>query len=136
MRQIVSYSRVSTDKQGEGGVGIEAPRADIARLPGPRGWNCWPSYIEVETGKGADALERRPVLAASPAQAREAKASVVVAKLDRHSRDDLEVSRGARSAQKTRLGTEDADLRTATAPVERATPGRAARCPGHRIHCG
>jgi DNA invertase Pin-like site-specific DNA recombinase len=44
-------------------------------------------HIEVETGKGADALDRRPVLAASLAQARKAKASVVVAKLDRLSRD-------------------------------------------------
>jgi DNA invertase Pin-like site-specific DNA recombinase len=32
MRQIVSYSRVSTDKQGEGGVGIEVQRAAVARF--------------------------------------------------------------------------------------------------------
>ena len=44
-------------------------------------------YVEVETGKGADALDRRPQLAAALAQARKAKAAVVVAKLDRLSRD-------------------------------------------------
>ena len=44
-------------------------------------------YVEVETGKGSDALDRRPQLAAALAQARKAKAAVVVAKLDRLSRD-------------------------------------------------
>lgn len=44
-------------------------------------------YVEVETGKGADALDRRPQLAAALAAARKAKAAVVVAKLDRLSRD-------------------------------------------------
>jgi DNA invertase Pin-like site-specific DNA recombinase len=43
--------------------------------------------VEVETGKGADALERRPVLREALAQAKKAKAAVVVAKLDRLSRD-------------------------------------------------
>jgi DNA invertase Pin-like site-specific DNA recombinase len=40
-------------------------------------------HVEVETGKGADALDRRPVLRETLAQARKAKAAVVVAKLDR-----------------------------------------------------
>jgi len=44
-------------------------------------------HVEVETGKGANALERRPVLAKALAAARKAKASVVVAKLCRLSRD-------------------------------------------------
>jgi DNA invertase Pin-like site-specific DNA recombinase len=43
--------------------------------------------IEIETGKGADALDRRPVLRDALAQARRAKAAIVVAKLDRLSRD-------------------------------------------------
>jgi len=44
-------------------------------------------FIEVETGKGSDALERRPQLAAALAAARTARCPVVVAKLDRLSRD-------------------------------------------------
>ncbi|RWD52563.1 MAG: recombinase family protein [Mesorhizobium sp.] len=44
-------------------------------------------FTEVETGKGADALDRRPQLTATLAQARQAKCPVVVAKLDRLSRD-------------------------------------------------
>jgi DNA invertase Pin-like site-specific DNA recombinase len=43
--------------------------------------------VEIETGKGADALERRPRLREAPAHAHKAKAAVVVAKLDRLSRD-------------------------------------------------
>ena len=48
--------------------------------------------VEAETGKGADALDRRPQLAAALAAARSAKCSVVVAKLDRLSRDVAFVS--------------------------------------------
>ena len=44
-------------------------------------------FIEVETGKGSDALERRPQLAAALSEARKKRCSVVVAKLDRLSRD-------------------------------------------------
>src|SRR6185295_12371097 len=44
-------------------------------------------FTEVETGKGADALDRRPQLAAALATARLAKCPVLVAKLDRLSRD-------------------------------------------------
>jgi hypothetical protein len=49
-------------------------------------------YVEAETGKGADALDRRPQLAAALAAARKAKCSVLVSKLDRLSRDVAFVS--------------------------------------------
>jgi DNA invertase Pin-like site-specific DNA recombinase len=49
-------------------------------------------FVEIETGKGADALERRPQLAYALAAARSAKCSVVVSKLDRLSRDVAFVS--------------------------------------------
>ena len=49
-------------------------------------------YVEAETGKGADALDRRPQLAAALAAARAAKCRVVVSKLDRLSRDVAFVS--------------------------------------------
>ena len=44
-------------------------------------------FVEVETGKGSDALERRPQLAAALNEARRQRCSVAVAKLDRLSRD-------------------------------------------------
>ena len=87
MRQVVSYLRVSTDKQGKSGLGIEAQREAIARFVAAEGMEVVGEYVEVETGKGCDALDRRPQLAAALVAARKVKAAVVVAKLDRLSRD-------------------------------------------------
>jgi DNA invertase Pin-like site-specific DNA recombinase len=87
MRQVISYLRVSTDKQGKSGLGIEAQREAVNRFVAAEGLELLAEYVEIETGKGADALDRRPQLAAALAQARKAKAAVVVAKLDRLSRD-------------------------------------------------
>ncbi|HBK07667.1 MAG TPA: resolvase [Acetobacteraceae bacterium] len=87
MRQVVTYIRVSTGKQGKSGLGIEAQREAITRFAAAEGFEVTGEYVEVETGKGADALERRPKLAAALAVARKAKVPVVVAKLCRLSRD-------------------------------------------------
>jgi DNA invertase Pin-like site-specific DNA recombinase len=87
MRPVVSYIRVSTGKQGRSGLGIEAQRDAIARFAAAEGCELVAEFVEVETGKGADALDRRPKLAAALAQARKGKAAVVVAKLCRLSRD-------------------------------------------------
>lgn len=87
MRQVISYLRVSTDKQGKSGLGIEAQRDAVARFVTAEGMELLSEYVEVETGKGSDALDRRPQLAVALAMARKAKAAVVVAKLDRLSRD-------------------------------------------------
>lgn len=86
-RRAVAYLRVSTSKQGASGLGIEAQRAAIARFAEAEGFEILAEHIETETGKGADALDRRPVLAAALAEARKAKVPVLVAKLDRLSRD-------------------------------------------------
>jgi DNA invertase Pin-like site-specific DNA recombinase len=87
MKPIIAYIRVSTDKQGKSGLGIEAQREAITRFAAAEGMEVAREFVEVETGKGADALERRPQPAAALAAARKAKAAVVVAKLDRLSRD-------------------------------------------------
>jgi len=87
MRQVVTYIRVSTASQGKSGLGIEAQRAALARFAEAEGCEILAEFVEVETGKGADALDRKPQLAAALAMARKAKAAVVVAKLDRLSRD-------------------------------------------------
>ena len=87
MRQIISYIRVSTGKQGKSGLGIEAQRRGhrpVRRRRGARGGG------RVRRGRdrqGSDALDRRPKLAEALAKARKAKAPVVVAKLCRLSRD-------------------------------------------------
>jgi len=88
MVAVVTYIRVSTAQQGRSGLGIEAQRAALARFVETEGCEVVAEFVEVETGKGADALDRRPQLAAALAVARKAKgAAVLVAKLDRLSRD-------------------------------------------------
>jgi DNA invertase Pin-like site-specific DNA recombinase len=89
---IVSYLRVSTDRQGRSGLGVDAQRAAIARFAEAEGLETIAELVEVETGKGADALERRPKLRQALAAARKAQAAVCVAKLDRLSRDVAFVS--------------------------------------------
>lgn len=73
--------------QGKSGLGLEAQRAAIQRFAEAEGINLVAEHVEIEAGKGADALDRRPVLTAALGQARKAKCPVVVAKLDRLSRD-------------------------------------------------
>ena len=87
MRQIISYIRVSTGQQGKSGLGIEAQREAIARFAEAEECEILSEVVEVETGKGADALDRRPKLAEALATARKSKAAVVVAKLCRLSRE-------------------------------------------------
>jgi DNA invertase Pin-like site-specific DNA recombinase len=84
---IIAYLRVSTSRQGRSGLGLEAQRENITRFAASEGYEVLGEYVEVETGKGADALERRPQLTAALNAARKSKGSVVVAKLDRLSRD-------------------------------------------------
>src|SRR3954465_10155360 len=86
-KQAIAYIRVSTQKQGRSGLGIEAQRGNIARFAEAEGYVIVDQIVEVETGKGADALDRRPHLAAALAAARAAKCPVIVSKLDRLSRD-------------------------------------------------
>ena len=86
-RRMIAYIRVSTQAQGKSGLGIEAQRATIKRFIELEGLELLAEHVEVETGKGSDTLDRRPILKDVLATARREKAAVVVAKLDRLSRD-------------------------------------------------
>src|SRR6267378_1936471 len=81
------YIRVSTAQQGRSGLGIEAQRQALQHFAQAEAIEVLGEYVEVETGKGSDALERRPQLKAALAAARKHRCRVAVAKLDRLSRD-------------------------------------------------
>jgi DNA invertase Pin-like site-specific DNA recombinase len=84
---IITYIRVSTSKQGRSGLGIEAQRVALHHFAQAEGFEVAREFVEVETGKGADAMDRRPQLKAALAAARKQRCHVAVAKLDRLSRD-------------------------------------------------
>jgi DNA invertase Pin-like site-specific DNA recombinase len=87
VKPIVAYYRVSTSQQGCSGLGIDAQREALSRFADAEGVEIAQEFIEIETGKGSDALDRRPQLAAALAKARSLRCAVAVAKLDRLSRD-------------------------------------------------
>src|SRR6201982_2569143 len=84
---LITYIRVSTSAQGRSGLGIEAQRHTLAQFAQREGFEVVREFVEVETGKGSAALDRRPQLSAALAAARKARCHVAVAKLDRLSRD-------------------------------------------------
>jgi DNA invertase Pin-like site-specific DNA recombinase len=86
-KKLVGYVRVSTSQQGRSGLGIEAQRQTLERFAAAEGFELGRVFVEVETGKGSDALDRRPQLAAALNEARRQRCPVGVAKLDRLSRD-------------------------------------------------
>ena len=87
MKTAIAYVRVSTQGQGKSGLGIEAQRAALARFAEAENFDLVETFEEIETGKGSDALEKRPQLAAALRLAKQRGAPIVVAKLDRLSRD-------------------------------------------------
>jgi len=82
--RVVSYLRVSTDRQGKSGLGLEAQRAAVAAHMNGGKWTLLDELIEVESGK---ATADRPKLARAMALCRLTGATLCVAKLDRLSRD-------------------------------------------------
>ena len=65
MESAIAYLQVSTQRQQRSGLGIEAQRAAIAAFAEVEALTIVAEYVEAETGKGVDALDRRPKLAAA-----------------------------------------------------------------------
>lgn len=86
-RVIIGYYRVSTAKQARSGLGLDDQRSAVAAFAAAEGFSVIGEYTETETGKGADALARRPQLAAALDHARRVGCSILVSKLDRLSRN-------------------------------------------------
>lgn len=87
MPNLVTYLRVSTQRQGRSGLGEAAQREQLARFAAGEGFSIAAEYVEIESGKGADALNLRPKLADALADAKARGCAIAVAKLDRLSRD-------------------------------------------------
>tara|TARA_B110001454_G_scaffold206598_1_gene217153 strand:+ start:2985 stop:3668 length:684 start_codon:yes stop_codon:yes gene_type:complete len=83
MCRVVAYYRVSTDEQGRSGLGLEAQRESVQSLCNARGWSIVETFTEVESGKRND----RPKLSAALHHAEVTNSVLVVAKLDRLSRN-------------------------------------------------
>lgn len=81
--RVVAYFRVSTEKQGRSGLGLEAQRMAVAQYCGGRGCEVVGEYVEVESGKN----NSRPELTKALHLAKVTGATLVVAKLDRLSRN-------------------------------------------------
>lgn len=87
LRDAVVYLRVSTAAQERSGLGLDVQREAVVAFCEREGLTVHAEVVEVETGKGSDALDRRPKLREALSLARKNKAAVVVAKLCRLSRD-------------------------------------------------
>ena len=82
-RRFVAYYRVSTDRQGRSGLGLEAQQKAVTDYLNGGAWELVGEFIEVESGKRAD----RPELVRAMEACRNHKARLVIAKLDRLSRN-------------------------------------------------
>lgn len=83
MKRFIAYYRVSTDKQGKSGLGLEAQQQAVRQYLNGGAWELVAEFTEVESGKRDD----RPQLAAALAACRKHKATLVIAKLDRLARN-------------------------------------------------
>lgn len=92
LSKCVAYTRVSTQDQGKKGGGLGAQREDIKRFAEREGIEIVAWYEEVETGKGTNALQLRKELQRALAHAKKVKALLLVAKLDRLSRNSHFIS--------------------------------------------
>src|SRR6185312_10541433 len=81
--KFVAYYRVSTDRQGKSGLGLEAQRKAVSDFFNGGDWQLLGDFTEIETGN----RNGRPQLEAAVALCRRRKAKLVIAKLDRLSRN-------------------------------------------------
>ena len=82
-KTVIGYVRVSTKGQGASGLGLEAQESAINAYAAQSDAKALRLYVEIESGRKSD----RPQLAAALAHAKRSKATLIVAKLDRLSRN-------------------------------------------------
>src|SRR5437867_3224066 len=87
LKTAVTYRRVSTDEQGDSGLGLEAQAAALATELSRRGWPAEADYSDVASGKTTNG---RPGLAAAAEHAKRVRGVLVAARLDRVSRNVID----------------------------------------------
>lgn len=133
--ELIAYYRVSTARQGESGLGLEAQRAKVEAMAAQRGATVVAEFTEVESGRKSD----RPQLAAALAEARMRGAVVAVAKIDRIARDAELVLRLSREAEANGMGgflfcdLPDVDATTAAGRMVLSVMASVAEFEGRRI---
>ncbi|MET3449218.1 recombinase family protein [Ralstonia sp. 1138] len=85
--KFVAYYRVSTAAQGQSGLGLEAQQTAVTMYLNGGAWELMGEFREVETGKGSNALAKRPQLRAALDACRKQGATLIIAKLDRLARN-------------------------------------------------
>jgi DNA invertase Pin-like site-specific DNA recombinase len=80
---FIAYYRVSTERQGRSGLGLDAQRKAVADYLNGGAWTLLEEFVEVESGKRSDRLELAKALKVCRAR----RATLVIAKLDRLARD-------------------------------------------------
>jgi DNA invertase Pin-like site-specific DNA recombinase len=85
--QFVTYYRVSTQRQGASGLGLDAQRQTVAQYLSGAHRTTVGSFTEVETGKGSNALSKRPQLRLALELCKKTGATLLIAKLDRLARN-------------------------------------------------
>ena len=120
---FVAYYRVSTEKQGRSGLGLEAQQAAVqAHVAGTPG-RVVAEFIEVESGRKKD----RPQLVAALAAARAHRAVLVIAKLDRLARNVHFVS-GLMESGVEFVAADMPTVNRLTVHINPRLPRRAPRC--------
>lgn len=87
MRSIILYSRVSTNRQAKSGLGLEAQLARMQAFAKDNSFHIIGKFQDTVSGGGFNALEKRHGLKAALEMARKHKCPIMVAKLDRLSRN-------------------------------------------------
>lgn len=86
-QQFVAYYRVSTQRQGASGLGLDAQRSTVEQYVQGRAKTVLAEFVEIETGRGASALDRRPQLRLALEACKRSGAVLLIAKLDRLARN-------------------------------------------------
>jgi DNA invertase Pin-like site-specific DNA recombinase len=109
--RFITYLRVSTDKQGQSGLGLEAQRKAVADYLNGGNWQLIAEHVEVESGRKSD----RPALEAALAQCRAMRAALVVANVSRLTRNVAFLSK---------LLAADVEIRFADLPAIEGATGK------------